>query len=154
MNLHDPRYHKTLVTDMLHFLDSYLNLPTIAYFVKLHAVIFVDPYTERCRQRMLRRSTGGDAHRGRLYMYPIIQCMAYYCVGRMFGWRIYCVPYNSFGEIDSDKFKIIASELSAYFNYAKDKDRRPITLPVDSFERPSNYKLTDDRVAQSFGIFK
>lgn len=140
--------------ELLEFLNAYLNVPTIAYFVSQNGVIFIDPYAERCRERMLRRCTGGDAHRGRLLMYPITQCLVYYCVGRLFGWPIICVPYRADGTIDSERFEQIAEDLAKNFATTKNNPERHLRLNVNSFARPANNKPTDDRVAKMYGIFK
>lgn len=100
MPLCAPKHKNSILQELLLFFESMMNEGTIGYHGEFNAIVFLDMYPSRNRQRMIKRSTGGDAHRGRLPMYAIVQFMAYYLFASFFGLTIFTVPYTSDGSFD------------------------------------------------------
>lgn len=150
MELCNPVYEETLVDELLKFVNANFNEPALGYFIGQRGVVFVDPLPDVCASRMLSRSTGGDAHRGRIDKYAIVQSMAYYTVARLFGWRVYCVPYTAKRTIDSSRYLVISHELDDYFGYASNENR----LPQPRYGRPVNNYPINNKFAKSIGIYK
>jgi hypothetical protein len=147
----DPRYEDTLVDEILKFVNANFNAPSIAYFVGQKGVIFVDPYPSICEQRMLARGTGGDAYRGRLRGYAITQAIAYYTIARLFGWKVFCVPYDESRQFDPKRYQDIAKYLiERYFGLPDQSD----PIPKSRYDRPQNVYVPDFEFAKSVGIFK
>lgn len=150
MELCNPVYEETLVDELLKFVNANFNEPALGYFIGQRGVVFVDPFPDVCARRMLSRSTGGDAHRGRIDKYAIVQSMAYYTVARLFGWRVYCVPYTANQTIDSSRYLTISHELDGYFGYASSDN----LLPQSRYKRPVNNYPINNKFAKSIGIYK
>lgn len=152
MELCDPKYKETLVWELLRFLNSNLNAATIGYYINQIGVVFIDPYPSLCEKRMMARSTGGDIYRSRIGRYAIVQTMAYYIVARLFGWKIYCVPYVGNRQFHPEGYKAIARELMSerYFGVATLEN----PLPKHHYERPPNDRPIDTAYPKSVGIFK
>lgn len=113
--------------------------------------MFIDPYPERCADRMIARSTGGDAQRGRLRNYAVTQTMAYYLIARLFGWMVCCVPYDEAGVISSEDYERLVDRVVGEFGLP-DRERKP--LPSDRFAKPvDDFKINHD-YAKSIGIYK
>lgn len=115
MPLCAPKYKTRMVEEILLFFENSINEGSIGYFGEFIAVIFLDMYPSRNRQRMIARSTGGDSYRGRLPMYAIAQFMAYYIFAVLFGYKIITVPYNENDEIDFNEASNIGKVLNDYF---------------------------------------
>lgn len=115
MPLCSPKYKSRMVEEILMFFDTTINETSIGYFSEFDTVIFLDMYPSRNRKRMIARSTGGDAYRGRLPMYAIAQFMAYYIFATLFGYNIITVPYDESKEFNLQQAMGISQFLSDYF---------------------------------------
>lgn len=152
MELCDPKYTTNLVWELLKFLNANLNEAAIGYYINQRGVIFIDPYPSLCAERMLRRNTGGDLHRSRISRYAIVQAMAYYTVARLFGWKVYCVPYTSRREFDPTVYTRIADELltNEYFGMASLDN----PIPAIYYARPPNNRPISTDYPKAVGIYK
>lgn len=140
---------ETMIKNLISFLTTF-NEPTIAQYLTHKVVIFVDPYSERLRERQLSRCTGGDALRARIPMYPYAQFIAYYAIARLFKWKLITVPYSEDGSIDQHKYLENVDEILDYFG-------EPVTSSGNEFVRypcPANMYTIDNTVPRSIGIFK
>lgn len=160
----EPRYEDRLVDELLRFINANFNEPSLAYFIGQRGAIFVDPYPSICERRMLARGTGGDAYRGRLRGYAVTQAIAYYMVARLFGWKVFCVPYtetssssspSSFSSLSRQfqpsKYKEIANYLvQEYFGLPNANN----PVPKTRYDRPQNVYIPDMEYAKAVGIFK
>lgn len=141
------------IMNMLNFLDSNFNEPAIMEYISQKGVIFIDPYPELNRQRQMNRSESGDAHRARIFMYPIAQFMMYYTIGVLFGWKIICVPYTRDRKFDNDRFNANLNSIIKYFGMPERND--VITnLELKRFAKPSNAYTFDNAYPMANGIFK
>lgn len=149
MPLCDLRYKDRVVDELLRFFDGTMNEHVVAYYACQQRVfVFVDPYPGLNRERMLKRCTGGDAFRARIYMYPIAQCIAYYIAARLFGWTVRCVPYDERREFQPQRYAAIADEINRSFG-------RPTKQPpLSQASRPSGHLLEDTEYSIATGIFK
>lgn len=152
MELCDPKYERDLVWRLLRFLNANLNEASIGYYMSQRGVVFVDPYPSLCAARMMARGTGGDAYRCRLDRYAIVQAMAYYTVARLFGWKLYCVPYTSERKFDPARYTAIAEELLSVECFGLPDDSNP--LPVSRYNQPINNWTIDNTYPKSVGIYK
>lgn len=145
----NPRNKKTFVHDLLSFLNSNFNEPSIAEYIQQKGVIFIDPKSDKNKERQLARCEDGDPWRGRLEMYTISQFMAYYVVARLFGWKVICVPYTDDGRIDDVRYKRNIETIVKYFGVPK-----PTGRPYVRYSKPSNFYIVDNSYSKSVGIFK
>ena len=157
MNHCGVEHQGTLVSDLLRFIDSTFNAATIGYFMTQNVVIFIDPQPLLNAERMLRRGTGGDSTRGRIKYYAHTQALAYYTMARLFGWKVFCVPYDYTDPQNPtfapEKYSAIADYINASFALPSlpcPSDE----LTVRSFEKPSNEYLIDNTYAKAVGIYK
>lgn len=150
MQFCDPRHSETLVTDLLNFISDNFNAATLGFFIAQKGVVFVDPYASKCAERMLRRGTGGDAFRGRIATYAIVQTMAYLMVAKLFGWRVYCVPYDASGNFDPSQYGQIAEEMHAFFGEVG----TTYPLPRERYGKPLGLLCPDPTYPKSVGIYK
>lgn len=152
MDLCDPKYTYSLVQELMRFLNANLNAAAIGYYINQRGVVFIDPYPSLCAQRMLKRNDGGDAFRARIGRYAITQAMAYYTIARLFGWKVYCVPYTEHRKFDPSAYTRIADELltDQYFGIATKNN----PIPSTSYGRPPNDRPVDHTYAKAVGIYK
>lgn len=146
----NPTKVDTVVMDMFRFFNANFNEPSIAQYITQKGVVFIDPFSKLNAERMLKRCTDGDAHRGRLTLYPTIQFLVYYTAARLFGWKIFCVPYTEDLKFDPIRYVEIADQLQNYFG----KPRSTNTLPFVRFSKPANDFEVDNFFPKSVGIFK
>ena len=148
----NPKYEESLVDELLRFVNVNFNAPSLAYFIGQKAAIFVDPFPSICEKRMLVRGTGGDAYRGRLRGYAITQAIAYYAIARLFGWKVFCVPYDESRNFDTSRYANIADYLIHHYFGMPDSTTNPI--PQSRYDKPQNVYVPDFEFAKSVGIFK
>lgn len=162
MNHCGEEYRKpTIIYDLLSFINSNFNAATLAYFMTQNVVIFIDTQPEMNAERMLKRGTGGDSTRARIKYYPHAQALAYYTVARLFGWKVFCVPYkyavncnnDVVAQFNPEGYKSIAEKINTLFNkpnntYNDDK------MLVDKFNKPSNAYIIDHTYSKCVGIHK
>lgn len=130
MPMCDPRYKEDLVQHLMAFFNSTINEHVVAYMCAQRVVVFVDPYPELNRARMMRRNVGGDAFRCRIHMYPIAQFMAYYMAARLYGWTVRCVPYDEERNFQPHRYANMAKEISKLFGTPiKQGPLKPATTP-------------------------
>jgi len=154
MHICSLKRQDNLVEELQKFINSEFNLASLLYFVHQRGVVIIDTHISRNRSRMLRRCKGGDIFRSRIKNLPLIQSITYYCFARLFGWKIYTVPYNLDGSIDSVRYDKIADEILAYF---KRPNLDPKNLPKNAsflFEKPTGDFEFDHDHAKAIGIFK
>lgn len=150
MQFCNPIYRKTLILDILNFISDNFTATTIGFFIAQKGVVFVDPFPRKCSQRMLRRNNGGDAFRGRIATYAIVQTMAYYIVARLFGWKVYTVPYDINNNFDPSQYGRIGEELHAFFGPVG----KSYPLPKERFSKAIGAMCFDQTYPKSIGIFK
>lgn len=150
MPLCDPKYEDHVVTHLLDFFGGTTNEYVAGYMCRQRVVVFVDPYPEENRRRMLERCINGDAFRARIKMYPIVQFMAYYMAARLYGWTVRCVPYDDQRKFQPHMYGALAVELRTLFGSPRRHDDEP--LPAAS--RPEGLYLRDERYSRATGIFK
>jgi len=151
----DEQTGDTLVVNMFQFLTSEFNQLSIMNFISHKGVIFIDPYPNLNRERMRARGTGGDAHRSRITLYPIVQCIVYYTVARLFGWPVYCVPYTGNRIFSPNEYEKICKKLKVYFGEAF--PTKYDTAPMKKghiYAKPSNTYIINNVYPKSVGIFK
>lgn len=157
MNHCGEAHQSNLVMDLLRFIDSTFNAATIAYFMTQNVVIFIDTQPLLNAERMLRRGTGGDSTRGRIKYYAHAQAIAYYTVARLFGWKVFCVPYDYTEprkpRFAPDKYSSIADYINALFALPS-KVCNADEIVVETFDKPSNAYIVDNQYAKSVGIYK
>lgn len=157
MNHCGEEHQANLVMDLLRFIDATFNAATIAYFMTQNVVIFIDTQPVLNAERMLRRGEGADSTRGRIKYYAHTQAIAYYTMARIFGWKVFCVPYNYDNpkkpRFDPDKYEIIADYINAVFAVPSKKCNSD-EIVVETFDKPSNDYIIDNRYAKSVGIYK
>lgn len=157
MNHCGEEHQENLVMDLLRFIDSTFNAATIGYFMTQNVVIFIDPQPLLNAERMLRRGTGGDSTRGRIKYYAHTQAIAYYTMSRLFGWKVFCVPYDYTDPKNPifapNKYDIVADYINASF--------APPSVPcnsdelvVQAFDKPSNEYVIDNQYSKTVGIYK
>lgn len=145
----NPQRRDSLVGDLLSFINSSFNEPSIAEYITQKGVIFLDPYSRLNQERMLKRCAGGDPNRGRLSMYNPPQFMSYYTVARLFGWKCYAVPYTKERIFNPDGYKKIAVEVEKIFGPPKSTG-----TPFVWYNKPKNDFIIDNTYPKSVGIFK
>lgn len=161
MPLCDPSLSSVFVDRLLEFIDAAFNEPVIGYLIEQHGAVFVDARVTHCANRMLRRGTGGDAQRGRLVRYASAQCVAYYAMARLFGWRVYTVPYAhrsaERSELDGHRFEQLADEIGDWFGELRDQRYTGNSLTAecgDGFARPAGVWDPDTSYPRSVSIYK
>lgn len=149
MSACDPNNKHFLVRNLLSFLNSNFNEPSIAEFITQKGVVFLDPFVAENRARQLARCEDGDPWRGRLEMYTIAQFITYYVAARLFGWKVMCVPYTLDRKIDNERYNKNIKTIIDYFG-------EPIRteIPHVQFSKPSNAYKIDNTFPKSVGIFK
>jgi len=147
-----PIDSKSFVYNMLSFLNSNFNEPSIAQYISQKGLIFIDPYVDLNRTRQLNRCESGDSHRARIFMYPIAQFMVYYTVARLFGWKILCVPYDVDRNFDNVKYEQNIDLIRNYFGTPKFDDI--IEKQLIRFAKPYNNYTVDTLYPKIVGIFK
>ncbi|AYP97904.1 GrBNV gp17-like protein-like protein [Mauternbach virus] len=142
----------SFVNKMLSFLNANFNEPSIAQYISQKGLIFIDPYVDLNRSRQLRRCVSGDAHRARIFMYPIAQFMTYYTVARLFGWKVICVPYDVDRNFDNVKYEQNIDLIRNYFGTPTFDDI--VDRQVIRFAKPHNNYTIDTLYPKIVGIFK
>lgn len=146
----DPR---SMVDIVLNFVSHHMNENSMRYFAAQNTVIFVDPLPSANRKRMLSRGTGGDANRARINNY-YVQSLVYYILARLFGWKVYTVPYDlQTEEYAPRRYNDIVEDIARRFGTPRIPARRH---PV-SRNRPRPYErsIVPNMVyAKSVGIYK
>lgn len=162
----NPKYQGDVVTKFLEFLNSEFNEPAIATFIQQRGVIFIDTNFQANKVRMMNRNTDGDAHRSRLNYYAIVQFICYYICGRLFGWKIVCVPYDKQYNYEPKQYQKICKDLHRHFlgetiinNIVDDIDIMSLhpkssTLNCSKFPKPLNDYMSDMTFAKAVGIYK
>lgn len=148
MPLCDPQYKNFVVEELMHFFDSTINEHVAAYMCAQQAVVFVDPYPDLNRARMMSRSTDGDAFRCRIQMYPIAQFMAYYMAARLYGWIVRCVPYDEERNFQPHRYLGMAEEINKFFGSPIKQE------PLKEASKQDGYHLEDTEYSIATGIFK
>lgn len=139
MPLCDVQYQANAVMLMLNKIMTMLNENVIRYYMQQKGVIFIETSIAHNRLRMLKRNEGGDCHRARIKQYVPIQSLAYYTVGRLFGWKIICTPYIN-GEFTPQKYQKYIPEILEYFGPAIPQLIDPTSSrPDDSFDLSNTY---------------
>ncbi|AQN78638.1 ACH96267.1 GrBNV gp17-like protein [Kallithea virus] len=141
-----------LVYDMFSFFNANFNEPSIAQYISQKGLIFIDPYVKLNRERQMKRCESGDAHRARIYMYPIVQFMVYYTVARLFGWKVLCVPYDSDRNFDNQRYNENIEIVRQYFGHPAMDECIPLELT--RFDKPENNYEIDNYYPKAVGIFK
>lgn len=138
-----------LIVEMLKFFNANFNEPAIANFCSQKGVIFLDPYPDKNKERMLKRNTDGDAHRGRIQHYQVCQFMTYFFAALIFGWPIVAVPYNADREFQPSEYNDKIKRISEYFG-------EPINIDATfvRYAKPPNDYNVDNSFAKAIGIFK
>lgn len=157
----EPATTANFVNHFLEFIDAAFNEPVLGYLIEQHGAVFVDARIRKCADRMLRRGTGGDAQRGRLLRYAAAQCLSYYAVARLFGWRVYTVPYSSddaeCDKLDSEALRDMANEIGNWFDSLRAQRGSGTPLPSassDGFARASGTWDVDMSYARAVSIYK
>lgn len=140
----------TLVIEMLKFFNANFNAPAIANFCSQKGVIFLDPYPDKNKERMLNRNTDGDAHRARIEHYQVAQFMTYLFAALLFGWKIICVPYTSEREFNPSGYDEKVRRISEYFG----ETGVNVNTEFVRYAKPPNDYDIDSSFAKSIGIFK
>lgn len=157
MNHCGAEHQANLVMDLLRFIDGTFNAATIGYFMTQNVVIFIDTEPLLNAERMLRRGTGGDSTRGRINYYAHTQAIAYYTVARLFGWKVFCVPYDYTDPkkptFAPDKYDVIADYINTSF-VVPSMTCNSDELLVRAFDKPSNEYTFDNAYSKSVGIYK
>lgn len=158
MNHCGEEHQSTAVADLLAFIDSSFNAATIAYFMTQNVVVFIDTQPLQNARRMLNRGTGGDSTRGRIKYYPHAQALAYYTVARLFGWKVFCVPYDYSSttmppKFMPEKYQEIADSMNQIFQVSSLTCNDNHTIP-SAFSKPSNAYAFDNNYSKSVGIYK
>lgn len=152
----DPKRKETFIEDLLSFVTSF-NEPSMAQYVSQKGVVIVDPYPDCNRARQLKRSCDGDALRSRLDMYSYAQFMVYYALARLFGWKLYCVPYTAEHNMDKAKYSVILEEVCAYYGKPKTIEGNDVDLEKQRtvrFGKPATTYIIDNSYPKTVGIFK
>lgn len=154
MPLCDTKYVKedpnVIITELYKHLEGNVNENVLRSYARQNIVVFIDPYPSKNRERMLKRNTGGDAHRARILLYPVIQAIAYYFYARVCGWKVYCVPY------DRETFDFDAKLHATIIKEVRDRFGKPknLTFPTISRQKPNGpYDIVSEYPIAS-GIFK
>lgn len=145
----NPEKRDNVVIDLLNFINSTFNEPSIAEYISQKGVIFIDPYPKLNSERMLQRCTDGDANRGRIPAYNPIQFISYYAVARLFGWKCYSVPYTVDRIFDPKSYDNIAEELTKFFG-----SPNPTNESLVYYNKPKNEFCIDSDYPKSIGIYK
>lgn len=145
----DPKKKFTLVDDMFKFFNANFNEPAIANFISQRGAIFIDPLPYKNADRMLCRSTEGDSYRSRIDQYPKVQFIVYYTAARLFGWRVFCVPYDANQNFNPQQYINIGASLQKYFGPAI-----PTNRDFVRFAKPNNNYILNNEFPKSVGIFK
>lgn len=145
----DPEKRDNVVIDLLHFINSKFNEPSIAEYISQKGVIFIDPYTKLNSERMLERCAEGDPNRGRIPSYNPVQFISYYAMVRLFGWKCYAVPYTADRKFDPKGYDKIAEELTKFFGLPK-----PTNEPLVCYNKPKNEFCINNDYPKSIGIYK
>lgn len=163
MRIIDPQYHKSAVEETLAYFFATFNELLVSFFTTQKVVIILDPKNEFNRERMYKRNTGGDNYRASIPFYTIAQFISYYMVTRIFGWKLYFVPYkvNDEGqfinEIDQDKYTKMVNEICDFYG----KPIEPANIDLDPLpEKISKTGKYSDLFSENYnfsmdlGIFK
>lgn len=139
----------TLVSELLKFFNANFNAPAIANFCSQKGVIFLDPHSDKNKERMLQRNTDGDAHRARIEHYQVCQFMTYLCAALVFGWKIVAVPYTDARDFNPSEYDAKIKRISEYFGQPFD-----VAAKFVCYAKPPNDYDIDSSIAKSIGIFK
>lgn len=157
----EPATTMNFVNYLLEFIDAAFNEPVLGYLIEQQGAVFVDARISKCADRMLYRGTGGDAQRGRLLRYAAAQCLSYYAMARLFGWRVYTVPYTSDSvecdKLDGEALRDMANEIGNWFDSLKEQYRCGTSLPsasVEGFPRANGTWDADMSYARAVSIYK
>lgn len=148
MPLCDPQYKDYVVEELMNFFDSSINEHVAAYMCAQQAVVFVDPYPDLNRARMMSRNADGDAFRCRIQMYPIAQFMAYYMAARLYGWTVRCVPYDEERNFQPHRYLDMAEEMNKLFGAPIKQE------PLKQASKQDGHHLDDTEYSIATGIFK
>lgn len=148
MPLCDPKYKGCVVEALMNFFDSTINEHVAAYMCAQQAVVFVDPFPDLNRARMMSRSADGDAFRCRIQMYPIAQFMAYYMAARLYGWTVRCVPYDEERNFQPHRYLSTAEEMNKLFGSPIKQE------PLKQASKQDGHHLEDTGYSIATGIFK
>lgn len=151
----DPAQKDVMVDRLFEFINANFNEPSLVEYISQKGVIFIDPYSHLNQARMLARCTDGDAHRGRINLYPIAQFITYYTIARLCGWSIYCVPYTPDRIFEPSRYITIADELIEYFGEPTITNKTAFdTLNFIRYAKPPNDYPLDNTYPKAVGIFK
>lgn len=153
MHICNPKYKNDVIDELKKFINSEFNLASILYYVRQQAVIIIDPYTSCNRKRMQQRGKGGDLFRCRIENLATIQSIVYYSFARLFGWRVYTVPYTEDKQIDQFRYNQIADEIFRYFGMQK-KNTNIFDETYGKFAKPCGDYTLDFTYAKAVGIYK
>lgn len=139
----------TLVTELLRFFNANFNEAAIANFCSQKGVIFLDPYADKNKERMLNRNTDSDPHRARIEHYPVCQFIPYLFAALIFGWKIVAVPYTDDRQFNPIEYDEKIKRISDYFGKPANVDAEFVR-----YAKPPNDYDVDSSFAKSIGIFK
>ena len=113
-----------ITDDFLKFLETRCSEASLAGMIMTKGVVILDPFFWGNNEKMLKRSEGGDSHRGRMKAYPASQLYAYGAAAILAGWKIFSVPYsrnsNSVLSTDWNLFETqVVSKVVEYFGKPK-----------------------------------
>lgn len=146
----DEKFHKNphlLVSKIYELFESLLNIYTYNFYKNSRVAVLIDVKHNFVSERLLKRGEGGDYQRARIPYYSLTQNMFYLAAAKLFGWKLYTVPYiEGTKQISKNKMINIARELSEYFGPTS-------TSYVIKASKPKNYE-SDMEFAKQCGIFK
>lgn len=153
-----------VVPALFDFVEENFNENVVRYFSRMQkCVVFVDPFSSENRARMLRRGTGGDAQRARIRRYAPVQAISYYVTARIFGWQVFCVPYDyETRTYQPDRYSAILERLLEIFDKRRRCDeaissRKPtLAFSEQTRDAPPDDEYDRDSMscARATGIYK
>lgn len=145
-----------LIEKILQSFNYVLCDATILFFFKQNVMVFIDLKPFVNLERLRERGTNNDPQRSRIKNYALIQAICYYIAARLFGWRVFCVPYNvETGIFDPSQYNEIFFIIKEIFDRTILKCHPIIHIPkLDEIKTANIEEGFNFDYADSIGILK
>lgn len=138
-----------LIEKCIFFFETNFNEYSVLSYASQKVIIIIDLKAELNRRRMFQRSESGDLQRARIWMYPYTQAFFYFVAARVFGWKIFCTPYDVNNTFCPDNYDILYDYVSYHFGIPSLDFHTNLNVSKPKGEYKSNHEF-----AKNCGIYK
>lgn len=137
-----------LLHELIRFFESSFNENAINQYKAEKVIVIVDLDGESNRNRMYSRAIDGDIQRAHIEMYPYIQTISYLFAAHIFGWPVFCTPYEN-GIFAPERYNVIELYIDQEFGQPINENNEYVS------SKPTNgFDDGDYLFAKKYGIYK